>query len=96
MQVFLSIIICLLFLPSVVLSQNTTITSFSKSKKQLVKIYQDNPTKQEKINQINQELEKISLQVEDALYQNKDQLLSKLTSLQGKLLDERTRIERSL
>ena len=49
-----------------------------------------------KINQINQELEKISLQVEDALYQNKDQLLSKLTSLQGKLLDERTRIERSL
>ena len=43
MKVFLSITISLLFIPLVVLSQNTTITSFSKSKKQLAKVYQDNP-----------------------------------------------------
>ena len=43
MKVFLSITIPLLLIPLVVLSQNTTITSFSKSKKQLAKVYQDNP-----------------------------------------------------
>ena len=37
MKVFLSIAISLLLIPLVVLSQNTTITSFSKSKKQLEK-----------------------------------------------------------
>ena len=43
MKVFLSITILLLLIPLVVLSQNTTITSFSKSKKQLAKVYLDNP-----------------------------------------------------
>ena len=43
MKVFLSITISLLLVPSVVLSQNTSITSFSKSKKHLAKVYQDNP-----------------------------------------------------
>ena len=38
-----SIIITLLLIPSVVISQNNQITSFSKSKKQLAKVYQDNP-----------------------------------------------------
>ena len=37
------IIISLLLIPSVVLSQNNQITSFSKSKKQLVKVYKDHP-----------------------------------------------------
>ena len=37
------IIIPLLLIPSVVLSQNNQITSFSKSKKQLAKVYKDHP-----------------------------------------------------
>ena len=43
MKIFLSITTSLLIIPLVVLSQNTTITSFSKSKKQLAIVYQDNP-----------------------------------------------------
>ena len=43
MKIFLSITTSLFIIPLVVLSQNTTITSFSKSKKQLAKVYQDNP-----------------------------------------------------
>lgn len=52
--------------------------------------------KQEKLNKINEQLESISLQVEDALYQSKEKVLSKLTAIQGKLIDERTRLEKSL
>ena len=43
MKIFLSITTSLLIIPLVILSQNTTITSFSKSKKQLAIVYQDNP-----------------------------------------------------
>ena len=43
MKFFLSITISFLFTQSIILSQNTTIPSFSKSKKQLAKVYQDNP-----------------------------------------------------
>ena len=43
MKIFLSITTSLLIIPLVVLSQNTTLTSFSKSKKQLAIVYQDNP-----------------------------------------------------
>ena len=43
MKFVLSITISLLLNPSFILSQNTTITSFSKSKKYLAKVYQDNP-----------------------------------------------------
>tara|TARA_B100002019_G_C20839593_1_gene389231 strand:+ start:123 stop:299 length:177 start_codon:yes stop_codon:yes gene_type:complete len=52
--------------------------------------------KQEQLNKINKQLENISLQVEDALYQSKEQVLSKLTAIQGKLIDERIRLEKSL
>ena len=43
MKFVLSITISLLLNPSFILSQNTTITSFSKSKKYLAKVYKDNP-----------------------------------------------------
>ena len=43
MKFFLSITISFLLTQSIILSQNTTIPSFSKSKKQLAKVYQDNP-----------------------------------------------------
>ena len=43
MKLFHYIIIPLLLIPSVVLSQNNQITSFSKSKKQLAKVYKDHP-----------------------------------------------------
>ena len=43
MKFVLSITISLLLNPSFILSQNTTITSFSKSKKHLAKVYKDNP-----------------------------------------------------
>ena len=43
MKFVLSITISLLLNPSFILSQNTTITSFSKSKKYLVKVYKDHP-----------------------------------------------------
>ena len=43
MKFFLSITISFLLTQSIILSQNTTITSFSKTKKQLAIVYQDNP-----------------------------------------------------
>ena len=43
MKFFLSITICFLLTPSFILSQNTTINSFSKSKKYLAKVYKENP-----------------------------------------------------
>ena len=43
MKLFHYTIIPLLLIPSVVLSQNNQITSFSKSKKQLAKVYKDHP-----------------------------------------------------
>ena len=43
MKFVLSITISLLLNPSFILSQNTTITSFSKSKKYFAKVYKDNP-----------------------------------------------------
>ena len=43
MKFVLSITISLLLNPSFILSQNTTITSFSKSKKYVAKVYKDNP-----------------------------------------------------
>ena len=43
MKFVLSITISLLLNPSFILSQNTTITSFSKSKKYLAKVHKDNP-----------------------------------------------------
>ena len=43
MKFVLSITISLLLNPSFILSQNTKITSFSKSKKHLTKVYKDNP-----------------------------------------------------
>ena len=43
MKLFHYIIIPLLLIPSVILSQNNQITSFSKSKKQLAKVYKDYP-----------------------------------------------------
>ena len=43
MKFVLSITISLLLNPSFILSQNTTINSFSKSKKYLAKVYKDNP-----------------------------------------------------
>ena len=43
MKAFLSITISNFLIPSIVLSQNTIITSISKSNKQLAKVYHDNP-----------------------------------------------------
>ena len=43
MRIFFSIMISLIIFPSLVLSQNTIINSFSTSKKQLLKVYKINP-----------------------------------------------------